>query len=420
MTRPGHAPRPWTAAALGLAAVAVLAAPAAARQLSTGGGAVGVLTRVDPAPGDVVRTEARVVQPALAAHWQLPGGQLALSAMLNGEGATIDNGELAPGNWGEGYFDRRHPHTWAHELVLEGRVRDRAFGLDLGTSFAVGKGFVPFGTDDPMNRPAIRYPVNHHLAQILERAITALGLRLGPAMVEATLFNGDEPEEPDQWPNWERFGDSWAIRLTAVPVPGLEAQASYANVASPEFRTGVGPGQEKWSASARWVGRLGGGSGYAMLEWARTEEVGGFFEFRSVLAEGEWTLGRHRPYYRWERTERPEEERTTAFRSRRPHHDDSILGTTRWTVNTAGYGFTALQGRGWSIEPVVEASLAAVEAVGPGAFDPVLWYGSDTIVSLTVGVAVRFGIMNAPHRMGRYGVARAGHAIEAHPHPVGS
>ena len=27
-------------------------------------------------------------------------------------------GELAPGDWGEGFVDRRHPHTYLHELVL--------------------------------------------------------------------------------------------------------------------------------------------------------------------------------------------------------------------------------------------------------------------------------------------------------------
>ena len=61
-------------------------------------------------------------------------------------------------------------------------------------SLSVGKGFVPFGTDDPIVRPVIRYPVNHHLAQILERAVIIAAARHGPAGIEAALFNGDEPE----------------------------------------------------------------------------------------------------------------------------------------------------------------------------------------------------------------------------------
>ena len=41
-------------------------------------------------------------------------------------------------------------------------------------------GLVPFGTDDPMSRPFVRFPVNHHLAQIVERAEIATGCRRGP------------------------------------------------------------------------------------------------------------------------------------------------------------------------------------------------------------------------------------------------
>ena len=48
-------------------------------------------------------------------------------------------------------------------------------------SLTAGKGFAPFGTDDPMSRPVLRYPVNHHLAQILERAV-AIGRSIAGAV----------------------------------------------------------------------------------------------------------------------------------------------------------------------------------------------------------------------------------------------
>ena len=51
-----------------------------------------------------------------------------------------------------------------------------------------------------MVRPFLRYPVNHHLAQILERAVAIAAVRAGPVLAEAGLFNGDEPERPGQWP----------------------------------------------------------------------------------------------------------------------------------------------------------------------------------------------------------------------------
>src|SRR5688572_28895336 len=98
-------------------------------------------------------------------------------------------GELSTGAFGEGYVDRRHPHTYLHELIVTGS------GSAGPVAFSVsgGRGFAPFGTDDPMMRPFEKYPINHHLAQILERALLMGALRLGPAMVEAATFGGDEP-----------------------------------------------------------------------------------------------------------------------------------------------------------------------------------------------------------------------------------
>src|SRR6185295_7516327 len=122
-----------------------------------GAQAVVALERADPVPGGGSLAEVRVVQPVL--HLSAGGlGPLRLTAVLNFEGATIPKGELALGSW--------------------------------------GKGFAPFGTDDPMVRPFLRYPVNHHLAQILERAVAIAAVRAGPLLAEAGLFNGDEPERP--------------------------------------------------------------------------------------------------------------------------------------------------------------------------------------------------------------------------------
>ena len=112
-----------------------------------------------------------------------------------------------------------------------------------------------------MVRPVVRYPVNHHLAQILERAVVIAGIAGGPVVLEAGLFNGDEPEHPGQWPNVSRFGDSWSGRLTVLPIRELELQGSYAHVHSPEHRPGAGTDQHKWSVSGRWDGAVGATSG---------------------------------------------------------------------------------------------------------------------------------------------------------------
>jgi hypothetical protein len=393
-----------------LLALALLAPAGAAAQdgrmgpwAHVGGQAIVALERADPVPGDASLTEARVVQPAL--HLRAGAlGRLRLSSVLNFEGVTIPEGELAPGNWGEGFVDRRHPHTYLHELILA--ADDLLGGLDgaARVSLAAGKGFAPFGTDDPMLRPFVRYPVNHHLAQILERAVAIAAARAGPLVAEAGLFNGDEPERPGQWPRVRRrFGDSWSARLTATVRPGLTIQGSHAQVHSPEHRPGAGTDQAKWSVAGRWLGPVGGHPFYALVEWARTSEADGFFVFHSLLAEGAWNRGRYRLQYRFERTERPEEERTARFRSLRPHLENSILGTTRWTTHTGGYEVTVLERGALNLRPLVEVTYARIAKVGGGVVDVEALYGRRDIWSLTLGLRVLTG--GPMHRMGRYGGA---------------
>jgi hypothetical protein len=135
---------------------------------------------------------------------------------LDGEGLTIPDGELAPGDYGEGFYDRRHPHTYVHELMLSGSDLLGRHDGELQLSLSAGKGFVAFGSDDPMSRPVVRYPVDHHLAQILERGVLIGRASYGPMAVEVTGFDGDEPTKPSDWPNWDRGLDSRAVRVTAI------------------------------------------------------------------------------------------------------------------------------------------------------------------------------------------------------------
>ncbi len=380
------------------------------------GQAIAVVTRVDPIPGRGDLTEARLVQPMVMLHAWALGGRLGLVGALNFEGETIPGGELTPGGWGEGFNDRRHPHTYVHELMLTGS--DLLGRLDGRTriSLAVGKGFVPFGSDDPMNRPVVRYPVNHHLAQVLERAVIIAGVRSGPVLLEGSLFNGDEPERPGQWPLLERFGDSWSARLTLLPVEGIELSGSRAKVHSPEHRPGAGTDAWKWHAALRAERPVAGGAGYLLLEWARTQEAEGFFTFKSLLGEVRYGRGPHRPYYRFERTDRPEDMRQLdLFRSVRPHLENSILGTTRFTLHTFGYGARAslLDGR-LALEPFVEATFGSARNLDGGVLTPEILYGSGRVRSLSLGLRAGWGM--AGHRMGRYGSLLGTAAAAGHEH----
>ena len=346
----------------------------------------------DPVPGDRALDETRLVQPVALLRAITAHGHLALHVTANLEGLTLPNGELTLGAWGEGFVDRRHPHTYLHELMVVART-------DMGRASAfvgVGKGFVPFGTDDPMSRPPLSYPVNHHLSQILERALVVVALGAGPLLVEAAAFNGDEPTAPDAWPSLERFGDSWAVRLTVRPVTPLEAQVSQAAVRSPEHVSGAGLDHAKWSASLRWADARR----YGLIEWARTSEGGGVFVFHTALVEAGLTAGRHRAYGRVERTDRPEEERVTAFRSVRPLRDNAILGTSRWTLGTAGYRLKRTGPRRSTLEPFVEVSFGRVTKIGGGVFDPEVYYGGRSFAAAAIGVRMGRGLEH--HRMGRY------------------
>ncbi len=357
--------------------------------------------------------EFRVAQPIIMLQAGALRDRLRFQGTLDFEGLTMPGGELGLGVWGEGFIDRRHPHTYFHELMLQGAV---PLGGGLRTSLSAGKGFAPFGSDDPMNRPTEMYPVNHHWAQILERAVVIGAVAWKPLVFEAGLFNGDEPENPSQWPSMERFGDSWSLRLLLHPVDGVELQGSRARVRSPEHRPGAGSDNWKWSASARAERPFLGGLGYLFGEYAHNSEFDGFYQFRSWLVEGAWTGGRHRPYLRYENTDRPEEERTTdPFRSPRPHLENSIVGTTRWSIVTAGYGFELFPGRKYSVEPIVEVSHADVKTIGGGIFDPDVFYGGDTFWRLAIGARLSWRMKG--HRMGRYGVLAgqvAGDAMTDH------
>lgn len=395
--------RRWTPASLGLLGTLAPAGPVAAQTSPRITAEVTALgTHAAPAVDGDALTEGYLTQPIVHARWAAPGGALALAGMLNLEGWTLDRGELNAGVWGEGYVDRRHPHTFLHELTAAGSTSFAGFDASL----AAGRGFPPFGTDDPMVRPFVKFPANHHLAQILERWFVAAAVRRGPLVVEAGVFNGDEPTGPASLGELDRVGDSWALRATALPFDGLEVQLSRAFVASPEHVGGAGLDHRKWSASARGERMLGTVPLYGLVEWARTDE---YASGRAVYAFGSWLgeaaagVSDWRIAARFERTSRAEEERIgSAFRTKRPHGDENIVGATRWTGITARLERTLAAGA-FVVTPFAEAGVAGVDEIAGSTFSPAQLYGDDRLWSFSLGARIGSGARHA--RMGRYGVA---------------
>lgn len=372
------------------------------------GHAIPLLTRATPTAGRQHLTEAYLSQPTVMALVTAAGGRLEAMAMLNLEGLTLARGELTTGTYGEGYVDRRHPHAYLHEVVVTLRTRDAS---RRGYSVSAGRGFAAFGSDDPMVRPFVKYPVNHHLAQVLERAMITGAARLGAAGIEASVFNGDETASPGDMPSFKRVGDSWAARVSVYPFTALELSASHASVESPEVPQGFGMDARKWHAAARLERR----SLYALAEWAQSTDVDDgrrAATYTSALAEAAISRGHTRGALRLERTDRHEDDRLEdPFRTAPSTGDPHQLAVTRWTTVTAGASHEVGRWRGVHAAPFVELSVARV-ALGSGvAFDPGEFYGARSLAMLSAGFRLAAGTRH--DRMGRYGVA-ASNAQRAH------
>ena len=274
-----------------------------------------------------------------------------------------------------------------------------------------------------MVRPFEKFPVNHHLAQVLERVVTIASVRKGPVIGEFGVFGGDEPTSPSASPNFDRFADSWSARLTVLPTAALEFSGSFAEVTSPEVRAGHGLDQRKASLVARVSRETPTSWRYALLEYAHTadrnrgETVN---NLSSTLGEAAYCSNGFILSGRVERTDRPEEEQLAdPFRTPRPEHDLSNLGISRWTTFTVSLSSPAARFGTAALRPFVEAAHIGVAHGSPaGIFNPEFRYGATQMWMISAGVRFRAGSMH--DRMGRYGVAlpsanRSGAAATAMP-----
>ena len=364
------------------------------------------------APGEggsaLNETAFYLTQPAAMVNLESPGSRIALRSTFNFEGLTQEDGELTLGGWGEGFIDKRHPHTLLHELMLSLNLFE-AFGGQ--ASISAGKGFAPYGTDDPMARPGLNYPTNHHLAQSLERwPVNGVFLRQGWS-IEGGVFAGNEPEGPYDLGNTGGFGKSWSARIAkrwgpgSGPAAAWEASASYGKVV--EEHDEEAETTRLWNVALRHDRTHGFGDLYGLFEYSRSdpEHGDGFF---SALAEAQLTRGIHQPYARVEYATRPEYARQGAAGTDdffRYDHDGEAIGATRWTIIGAGYNLLATRGS-VSIRPFVNAQFhdVALER-GPQALAPAALFGTDTFWSLSLGARVFLG--GDPMRMGAYGVLDA-------------
>lgn len=344
-----------------------------------------------------------LTQPAIMGNLEGPGRRIVLHATLNFEGMLQDRGELSFGGWGEGYIDKRHPHTFLHEAMLSYNLFDVG-GSQL--SISGGKGFAPFGTADPMSRPGLKYPTNHHLSQILERWTVNAAWVKDRWSVEVGVFGGDEPEGPYDFSNIKSFGDSWAARVARRWGRGSGSESEWQASASIASVTEIAHTTAEettwlWNAALRPSLTFGEAHVYALVE-ASASYLTDHTDFFSVLAEARYDHNGHQPYMRVEYASRPEYDREATSGSGffRYHDHEDPIGSTRWLITTAAYAYEVT---GWplSIRPFVEAQYHQVRG-DRGPVSATDLYGTTSFWALSFGA--RIFLNGGPMKMGTYGV----------------
>lgn len=207
-------------------------------------------------------------------------GTLELHAMLSldpamGKGGyplLFQSGETADGV--TTLVDRQHPHDFFMEL-------SGTYTLPLGESgdisiYAGLPGEAALGPPSFMHRfSGVRIPeapLTHHWLDSthITMGVATLGASQGPFKLEASSFNGREPD-PYRWNIETRPFDSWSARLTWNATPALSLQASYGYLASPEE---LEPDVQvrRTTVSAIYMADISGSRWGTTLAWGRNDK----------------------------------------------------------------------------------------------------------------------------------------------------
>jgi len=241
------------------------------------------------------------------------GGALQLRAMLSPDPFMGRRGyplHLASGETADGVsqlVDRQHPHDFFMELSAS--YSHRLSGEASLFLYAGLPGEPAFGPPAFMHRMSImdspEAPISHHWldsTHISFGVITA-GLIVGGVKVEASRFNGREPDQ-------RRYNietgplDSTALRLSWNPSRNLSLQASWAHLVSPE-QLEPDENSTRWSASAIYTMPIGADGWWSTtLAWGRRSGEDAHYDafvLESAIGLDDWTL-----FARAERTENNE------------------------------------------------------------------------------------------------------------------
>lgn len=237
----------------------------------------------------------------LMAHRELAGGTLGVRAMLSLDPALVgkkgypllfQTGETADGR--TPLVDHQHPHDLFMELAA-------SYSKDLGEHrsafvYAGLPGEPALGPATYMHRASgmdnPEAPITHHWldsTHITFGVVTA-GLVLKDVKLEASAFNGHEPDER-RYDIETHSLDSWSVRASYNPAPNWSTQMSFGRIKSPE-QLEPGVDVDRTTASATYNRPVEHGSWQSTLAIGRNaQRPGGHTE--AYLLESALPLARN-------------------------------------------------------------------------------------------------------------------------------
>jgi hypothetical protein len=248
-----------------------------------------------PRGDSAVFSESMVM--AMAQHGAGPG-TLTVKAMLSldplmgpsGYPLLLQTGETANGT--TSLIDRQHPHNLFMEMSAT-----YARPVGEGSSLFVYLGYPgepALGPATFMHRlsasdsPAA--PISHHWLDSthITFGVATAGFVHGPVKIEASAFNGREPDQ-HRWGYQPLRLDSWSGRITVNPSADWSFQVSYGALHSPE-QLDPDVNQRRLTASGTYNHRFAGGTWQTTLAWGQNRDQPGHV-LNAALLESAFVRG---------------------------------------------------------------------------------------------------------------------------------
>ncbi len=226
---------------------------------------------------------------------------------------------------GEPMHDRQHPHDFISELTgtFSTKINERQ-------SFFVYGGIVgepalgpPMYLHRPsgMNNPDA--PIGHHWqdASHVSFGVVTGGYSFGKFKIEASAFNGTEPDE-DRWAFDKLRLNSWSFRLSANPTKDLAIQFSHGYLKNPERAEPELDHLRRTTASAMYNKAIDDDRNWAStFVWGQNRKEGE--STNSFLFESDYTFGRNAIFGRFEMVQKDGHELVLDHDD--PIHEDVFL-----------------------------------------------------------------------------------------------